>query len=491
MGDGFRAGPETKLAWAPQAGPQAAYVNCPVFEVCYGGARGGGKTSGSLGDWLLHEHEYGKHARGLFIRRNLTDLEDTIEEARNLFEPLGAHWRSQKSEFRFPSGALLRFRYLERDEDASKYQGHEYTRVYVEELTQFASDKPVMKLKGALRSRHGVPCGFRATCNPGGPGHSWVKARYIDPGAWKIVYEEFANPFTGENQRLGRVFIPARLSDNPLLLEADPLYVAKLQQTGSAELVKAWLMGDWNIVEGAFFENWRQDRHEIRPFKIPEDWTRFTSLDWGSAAPFSVGWWTIAGDDTRAETETGSTITIPRGAMVRYREWYGCEKNQPNVGVKLTAEQVADGILEREQADEKITYRVADPAIFAENGGPSIGQRMILRKVVQKAADNKRIAQKGAMGGWDQMRERLRGVAFDRPMIVTFVTCRDSIRTIPALQHDPNRAEDLDTDGEDHAADEWRYACMSRPWARPAPPKEKKRDHWDDERQEAADWKVT
>ena len=469
MGDGIHAGPATKLAWAPQPGPQTAYVNCPVFEVCYGGARGGGKTSGSLGEWLLHEHEYQQHARGLFVRRNLTDLEDTIEEARNLYEPLGAQWMAQKSQFRFPSGAVLRFRYLERDEDASKYQGHEYTRVYVEELTQFASDKPVMKLKGALRSRHGVPCCFRATCNPGGPGHGWVKARYIDPGAWKIIYDDFTNPFDGKVQKLGRVFIPARLSDNPLLLEADPLYVAKLQQTGSAELVKAWLMGDWNIVEGAFFDNWRPDRHEVRPFEIPAEWIRFSSMDWGSAAPFSVGWWAIASDDTPAETEMGGRITIPRGAMVRYREWYGMADKQPNVGLKYTAEQVADGILAREQKGEKIMYRVADPAIFAENGGPSIASRMVMRRVVHKPADNKRISQKGAMGGWDQMRERLRGEGESRPMLVTFTTCRDSIRTIPALQHDTNKPEDLDTNAEDHAADEWRYACMSRPWIAPRP----------------------
>lgn len=495
MGDGVFAGPETKLAWAPQAGPQTAYVNCPVFEVCYGGARGGGKTSGSLGEWLLHEHEYKGHARGLFIRRNLTDLEDTIEEAKALYEPLGAQWMVQKSQFRFPSGAILRFRYLEREEDASKYQGHEYTRVYVEELTQFASDKSVMKLKGALRSRHGVPCCFRATCNPGGPGHSWVKARYIDPGAWNIIYENFVNPFSGETQKLGRVFIPARLSDNPLLLEADPLYVAKLQQTGSADLVRAWLMGDWNIVEGAFFDTWRAERHQIKPVKIPPHWLRFTSFDFGSARPFSIGWWAVASDDTRL-LSIGGRITLPRGGLVRYREWYGMQKGQPNVGLKLTAEQIAEGMLEREQPDEEIAYRVADPSIFAESGGPSIGQRMSAaaqkkqKRLSQKPADNRRIAQRGALGGWDQMRARLNGEAPDRPMIVCFDTCRESIRTIPTLQHDPNRAEDLDSDTEDHAADEWRYACMSRPWVRLAPAGTPKRDAWDEDERESEEWKV-
>ncbi len=324
---------------------------------------------------------------------------------------------------------------------------------------------------------------MRATCNPGGPGHTWVKARYIDPGAYKIVHEEFTNPFTNEVQKLGRVFIPARLSDNPLLLEADPLYVAKLQQTGSAELVKAWLMGDWNIVEGAFFDGWKPERHQIRPVKIPSHWLRFTSFDFGSAKPFSVGWWAVASDDTRLLTN-GGKITLPRGGLVRYREWYGMQPGQPNVGLKLTAESIARGILEREQSGETIGYRVADPSIWAESGGPSIAQRMAAvtvegkGKVVQKRADNKRVADLGSIGGWDQMRARLEGEAPDRPMLVTFETCRDSIRTIPTLQHDPNRAEDLDSNAEDHAADDWRYGCMSRPWIMPAPSAPKRKDDW-------------
>lgn len=464
MGVGVLSSSASKLAWAPQAGPQTAYVNCPVFEVCYGGARGGGKTSGSLGEWLLHEGEYGAHARGLFVRRNLTDLEDTIEEARNLYEPLGAVWRTQKSEFRFPSGAVLRFRYLERDEDASKYQGHEYTRVYVEELTQFASSDPVMKLKGALRSRHGVPCGLRATCNPGGPGHTWVKQRYIDPGPWRIIYEDFRNPFSGEMQRLGRVFIPAKLSDNPILLHSDPLYVARLQQTGSAALVKAWLQGDWNIIEGAFFDCWDNMRHVIEPFEVPKDWPRNRSGDWGSAAPFSFNWWAINPDLFK----TPGGVWLPRGCLVQYREWYGCE-GKANVGLKMHAEEVGAGLWDRERDMPAMSNAVLDPSAFQENGGPSIAERIYRGsgdRIKFRRADNTRVAQKGAMGGWDALRARLKGTAEGLPMIVTFSTCRDSIRTIPALQHDQNRPEDVDTDGEDHAGDSWRYECLSRPWAR-------------------------
>lgn len=467
--------PHVALAWSPQPGPQTLFIQCPVFEVVYGGARGGGKTDASLGDWAIHAERYGEHAKGLFVRRTRVALEPTIERAKQVFTPLGAVWHEQKSRFVWPTGAILYFRYLERDADADHYQGHDYTRVYIEELTQFVSDGPINKLKATLRSAEGVPTSFRATCNPGGPGHTWVKSRYIDPGPFNIVRESFANPFDGEVIELSRVFIPAKLSDNPKLLENDPLYVAKLQQAGSQQLVKAWLGGDWNIVEGAFFDKWSEARNVVEPFEIPADWARFRSMDWGSAKPFSVGWWVVAGDDYK----TADGKLIPRGAIVRYREWYG-STGKPNEGLKLTAEQVGRGIKDRE-GDDKVSGGVLDPAAFAEDGGPSIAERMAKVGVRFRPADNKRVPGNGAMGGWDQMRQRINGPCDENgepsgpPMLFVFKTCRDFIRTVPVLQHDPNRPEDVDTDGEDHAADEARYACMSRPLARrvepPAAPK--------------------
>ena len=320
-----------------------------------------------------------------------------------------------------------------------------------------------MKLKAVLRSAEGVPCGFRGTANPGGPGHNWVKARYIDPDptGFKVIRETDAE--TGEV--LERVFIPAKVTDNRHLVDADPGYIARLRQSGPAELVRAWLEGDWDIVIGAYFDCWRTQKHVIRPCELPDYWRRFRSIDWGSARPFSVGWWAIASENF----EHPDGAVIPRGALVRYREWYG--SREPNVGLKLTAEEVARGIASRQLKGETISYTVADPSMSARDGGPSIAGRMFseLRGSWRKA-DNRRIARHGAMGGWDQMRARLIGED-GRPMIYCFSTCIDSIRTIPALQHDELRPEDVDTTGEDHAGDDWRYACMSRPYAAPVPKK--------------------
>jgi hypothetical protein len=236
---------------------------------------------------------------------------------------------------------------------------------------------------------------------------------------------------------------------------------------GSDTLVRAWLEGDWTVIEGAYFDCWRFEQHVVQPLEVPAHWARFRSMDWGSAKPFSVGWWSVVGDDHCLSIQGASRI-IPRGALLRYREWYGAAG--PNVGLKMTAEAVADGIVERERSDAALRYGVLDPACFKEDGGPSIAERM--NKVLIQArlrpfhaADNSRVPQRGSMGGWDQMRSRLVGQD-GRPMIYCFSTCAASIRTIPALQHDPARPEDVNTESEDHAADEWRYACMSRPFVR-------------------------
>lgn len=451
-----------QVIWAPQPGPQTALVRCPVFEVFFGGARGGGKTDGSLGDWLEHSHTVGQAATGVFFRRELTQLEEVIARARQIFLPLGFRYREQKHEFTAPNGARLKFRYLDRDKDAEAYQGHSYTRVYVEEATNFPSDNPINLLRATLRSAVGAPVGMRLTGNPGGPGHQWVKARYVTPwkAGYKILKEKFLNPFTKKEIELERVFIPSRLIDNPLLMMNDPLYVGRLQQQGSAQLVKAWLDGDWDIVLGAFFDCWSADH--ILPFewlgKIPRDAVRFRAFDWGSAKPFSLGWYAVS----------DGTWGLPYKALLKYREWYG-STGQPNVGLKMDAELVAAGTNNREEG-EFIRYAVADPSIFVRDGGPSIGERMntVLKQAPFRAGDRKRIV------GWDQMRKYLVGEN-GTPMLYFLETCQDSIRTIPALPHDEHNAEDVDTEAEDHAGDETRYACMSRPWLPKNAPQETSR----------------
>jgi hypothetical protein len=231
------------IIWSPQEGPQTALIQCPVFEVFYGGARGGGKTESSIGDWLQHSSLYGEAAIGIFVRRKFKQLAEVIARTKQLFPKIGGKYNEQRAEWLMPGGARLKFVYLERDSDAEEYQGHNYTRVYVEEVTNFPSPAPIDKLRATLRSGSGVPVGMRLTGNPGGPGHNWVKKRYIDPNpqGFQLIREECPVEIDGEVQivALERVFIPSKLGDNMLLLRSDPTYVLRLRQSGSEALVKA------------------------------------------------------------------------------------------------------------------------------------------------------------------------------------------------------------------------------------------------------------
>lgn len=426
-----------------------------------------------LGEWVSHQDEWGDAASGIMFRRTLRDIEDTIKRSHQIYQPLGARFRVQDKLWVFPNGSEIKFRYLDNDADADHYQGHSYTRVYIEEIGQFPSPTPVLKLMATLRSGRGVPCGFRATGNPGGAGHQWVKARYIDPAprGFEIIKTELRNPFNGKINVRERVFIPSRLVDNKFLGED---YIATLQMVGSEKLVRSWLLGDWEIVEGAFFEEFSSSRHVLRPFYIPGAWTRFRAMDWGSAKPFSVGWYAVVSDDTLVEDEARRCV-LPKGALIKYREWYGMKHGHANVGLKMTAEEVAAGILAKEAHESRdvdgrsgITYGVLDPSAFSHDGGPSIAERMANppNRIFFRRADNSRVGQRGAMGGWDLVRHRLKGNEDGAAMIYFFSTCADTIRTLPNLQHDDKRPEDLDTEGEDHAADETRYACASRPYVR-------------------------
>jgi Terminase-like family. len=444
------------VIWHPQPGPQKALIDCPLPEVFFGGARGGGKTDGVLGKWALKEQRYGMHFNAVMFRRTTVSSEDAIERSKQIYRPLGAVFNEGRKTWRMPHGGKISFAYLDSIDDAQEYQGRNLTDAWIEEAGQYPTPEPIDRLFAVLRSAHGVPVQMILTGNPGGAGQHWISERYQllpFPRKPKIVFRRL-----GDGARHKMAVIPSRISDNRLLLNADPGYVSRLRLVGSKELVQAWLEGDWSAVEGAFFDEWSESRHVLSPFAVPQEWLRFRSGDWGSARPFSFGWWAIASDDFLVPD---TKRIIPRGAMVRYREWYGALR--PNVGLKLTAEEVARGILSRETNDE-IAYGVLDPACFASDGGPSIAERMADIGAFFDRADNTRVSRRGALGGWDLVRARLRGNGDGRPMLYVFRTCRDFLRTVPVLQHDPGRAEDLDTQAEDHIADETRYACASHPW---------------------------
>lgn len=442
----------TRVIWAPQPGPQHALIDCPLPEIFYGGARGGGKTDGILGKYALKSRRYGRRFNAVFFRKEMPQQDDLIERAKEIYLAMGAEWKEQSKRFVMPGGGRVRFRPLENVPDAEKYQGQNLSDASVEEAGNYDSPAAIDRLFGCLRSTTGVPVQLILTANPGGPGHHWIKGRYIDPAPLGMKILRRALP-TGDEHLY--TFIPSRVEHNQILLRMDAGYVNRLHLVGSPELVKAWLEGDWNVIAGAFFPEFGP-QHIVEPFEIPAHWARIRAGDWGSAKPFSIGWYAIS---------DGSLEGIPRGCLVKYREWYGMKDKQYNVGLKLTAEEVGAGIKLRE-GFEKMNDAVLDPAAFTQDGGPSIAERM--PKCNWRQADNKRVARQGALGGWDQLRARLKGND-EGPLIIFFATCVHTIRTIPALQHDELKPEDVDTEAEDHAGDETRYCCMSRPIIHDAP----------------------
>lgn len=471
---------------------QGVAYSTPATEVLYGGAAGGGKSHLMRVAAMLWCAAVPGLQVYLFRRIREDLVKNHIEGPkgfRALLAPLvlSGLITIVEDEIKWWNGSKIYLCHCKDEKDRFKYLGAEIHVLLIDELTTF-TEVIYRFLRGRVRAvglklpPQLVGMFPRILCgsNPGGIGHHFVKSAFID-GATPLAIREMSD----EEGGMRRQYIPAKLTDNPSMAQDDPKYRARLRGLGSPALVKAMEDGDWNVVAGAFFTEFSTERHVIKPFTIPTHWARLRAGDWGSAKPFSFGWYAVS---------DGEFSRIPRGALVKYREWYGVKLRdpkdptsfEPNIGLKLTAEQVADGIRSREVTGtgasgepiyERIDHSVLDPAAFTRDGGPSIAERMATQaQVYFSHADNARVARGGAMGGWDALRSRLNGETDEDnrpigpPMLFLFENCVHTIRTLPVLQHDEHRPEDVDSDGEDHAGDETRYACMSRPWVKTAAP---------------------
>jgi hypothetical protein len=322
------------------------------------------------------------------------------------------------------------------------YQGLEVDVLFIDEATMF-EEKVYKMFKACVRGVNNFPKRIYLTCNPGGKGHAWVKRLFIDKR-----YEDDEDPEEYE-------FIQALLQDNKALMEADPDYIKQLEGL-PPKLRKAWLLGLWDVFEGQYFEEFVDDpknydtqtwTHVIRAFNIPQDWIIYRSFDFGYNKPFSVGWWAISPDNT----------------MYRILEYYGCVDKAPNEGIKLIPEEIYAQMQKIEQEHPWLKGRkilgVADPSIWDASRGISIAATGAKYSIFFEPGDNARIP------GWMQVHYRL---AFDengRPMMYVFENCKAFIRTMPTLVYDKNKVEDIDTNDEDHVADEVRYLCMRNPIA--------------------------
>ena len=446
-----------KVIWQPQP-KQALVMSRPEYEILYGGAAGGGKSDYLVVEALRQIHI--PHYRGIIIRKTFPQLQDVIDRSAELYPVASKRARYNKSDhcWTFPSGAKIYFGSMQHSQDKHKYQGRHYDFIGFDELTHFTFDEYNYLFSRNRPSGPGTRTYIRSTANPGGIGHGWVKERFIScakPGTTIRVKLQVRDPY-GKTIELykTRVYIQATVFDNKKLLENDPNYLASLAMLPPKNR-DALLYGDWDSFEGQVFTEFKDDpdgyytqkfTHVIKPFAIPASWKIYRGFDFGYAKPFSVGWYAVDHE----------------GCIYRIKEFYGCT-DVPNTGIKIEPAEIARQIREIENTDENLKGRqitgIADPSIFDESRGESVGAIMERFRVYWEPGDNTRLA------GKMQYHYRL---AFDekgRSMFYVFDTCTHFIRTIPALVYDEKRVEDVDTSQEDHIYDECRYVLMEHPIA--------------------------
>lgn len=446
---------------------QTECFESPATEILYGGSAGGGKSYTMRAIAIYYAVSVPNIQIYLFrrlsedIKKNHLDGSGGFVAALQEFVEKG--WvkiNYSTGQIIFWNGAKIHLCHCQHEKDVIKYQGVEINVLLIDELTHF-TEYIYKFLRGRVRlggleipkttldnktPLHGnlprIICGS----NPGGVGHEFCKSYFID----------HSNPMElrqmpREEGGMLRQFIPAKLADNPTMLENDPLYADKLLGLGGA-LAKAMLEGDWDAIEGAYFDTFNRDVHIIKPFVIPSEWHKIRAFDWGYSRPFCVLWGAVS--DGSIIHINDKPIVFPRDSIIIYREYYGTT-GKPNEGIKINADQIAIELKEMQQFDT-IHDQVADPAIFDVSVGTSIAEQMAEKGVFWRPADNKRVA------GWQQIRSRLTGLD-NKPLIYFFDNCKNLIRTLPNMQYSKSKPEDLDTDLEDHAVDTLRYLCMSRP----------------------------
>jgi hypothetical protein len=456
------------LIWAPQWGSQLDFVQSPIFETLYEGTRGPGKTNALLIDFCQHVGQgYGTAWRGILFRQTYPALADVVAKAREWIPRAfpTARYNESTHTWKFQDGEELLLRYMERVQDYDSYHGHEYPWMGWDELTNWPMPDCYTKMIACCRSsRKGVPRKLRATANPHGPGHHWVKARFIDPVPRGVV-------ITDEKTGGQRVAIHGHMSENRYLLDADPEYEQRLVTAteDNADLQAAWVGGSWDVAAGAFFGGaWNRAAHVLPPFDIPGGWTIDRAFDWGSAKPFSVGWWAESDGSPAMMKNRRSGVmeqrTLARGSLVRIGEWYGCQPNRPNVGLQMDATEIAKGILERERMrwpGRTIRPGPADSSIFDVQDGHCIADNFKKGGVTWVPANKGPGSRKN---GWQLMRDRFgyaKRTPQENPGLYVVESCTEFIRTVPMMPRDEKNPEDVDTKSEDHIGDETRYRCLA------------------------------
>ena len=436
------------VIFRPNAGPQTEFLAAGEREVLYGGAAGGGKSYAMLADPL----RFMGHPQfsGLLLRHTTEELRELIWKSQEMYPKIwpGIKWSERKMQWNAPSGARLWFSYLDRDEDVMRYQGLAFSWVGFDELTQWGTPFAWNYMRSRIRSTApDLPIFMRATTNPGGPGHGWVKKMFIDPAPagsafWATDIDsgqrlEYPKGHSKEGVPLfKRRFIPAMLTDNPYLADQGD-YEAMLLSLPEHQR-KQLLEGNWDVAEGAAFPEFSRTHHVIEPFDIPRNWVKFRACDYGYGSYSAVVWIAVSPDEQ----------------LIVYRELYVR---------KVLATDLADVILDLESEDGNIKYGILDSSCWHKRGdtGPSLAEQMILKGCRWRPSDR---SAGSRIAGKNELHRRLQIDEFSgEPRLVFFNNCTHLIAQLPILPLDKKTHEDVDTKSEDHLYDALRYGVMSRP----------------------------
>lgn len=453
-------------AYMPLPGSQAAFLRCNTFEALFEGTRGPGKTMTLIMDFAKEVGKgYGKAWRGILFRQTYGDLDDVVRKIEDFIPKIfpGFIFKKSKADYAavWPGGETLLLRHMVDELDYEGYHGHEYPWIGFEELTQWENDKAYKLMFSCCRpTGPGIPCRVRATTNPYGVGHSWVKKRFKLP-TWrgKII----KNP--GE---VPRVAIRGHISENFPLLHTAPEYAAQIRQAATNKAQEAaWLDGSWDVNAGGMIDDvWDEGEHVLDDFSakiIPRGWRITRAYDHGQSHPFAVGWWLESnGEPIKID---GKLIGRIRGDLILFDEWYGTTGDEQS-GVRMEASRIAEGILDREK-DMGIFGRVmdgpADTEIWSKDSrgtGRAPFDDMQDKGVNWVKADKTPGSRKR---GWQMLRSRLIQAkpgpdgTREKPGMFVCRRCKYWLNYVPPMPRDKVDLDDVPEKYEDHMADMTRY----------------------------------
>lgn len=407
---------------------QMQFIQSEAFETLFGGAAGGGKSYGQLVDAYLYAKKY-PGSKQLILRRTYKELDKSlIRVSQSLYPIDDAKYNSGDHVYTFKNGSLIDFGYCENQSDVYQYQSAEYDVIRFDELTHFDEDQYTY-LISRCRGANPFPKAIKSSTNPGGRGHAWVKARFIDTG----YPNEIQRAPTGT-----RIFIPSRVQDNPFLMEQDPDYVRRLENLSGNEK-KALLYGEWELFEGQYFNEFRADIHVVNDFRIPQNWRKYRALDYGLDMLACI--WIAVDEDNMHYI---------------YREAGG-----PDYKISSAAKVILDATPE----DEEIECTMAPPDMWnrTQDTGVSKAEGFATNGVWFTKAQNDRVS------GWLQVKEYFNPFENEFGKTVArlriFRSCIETIKSIPQMQHSKKNSDDVDTEPHQfsHYPDAIRYYCAGRP----------------------------